>query len=173
MISKKVKDAFNEQIKHEMFSAYLYLSMASYLHGEGLDGMAQWMRAQSIEEMIHAMKFFDHIIERGGTAELLEIEKPQTSWESPLAAFKAALAHEEFITGKINALFALATEENDYASRSMLQWFVDEQVEEEANADKNVKNIEMTGDSGHGLLMIDREMSARQMPVQLMAEPAG
>jgi ferritin len=164
MIGEKISKAFNEQVKHEAFSAYLYLQMAAYLHGEGLDGCGHWMRVQAMEEMTHAMKFFDHIIERGGTVELLEIEKPQAEWDSPLEAFRAALKHEQFITGKINDLVTLAAGENDYASRSMLQWFVDEQVEEEANAEKNVSNFEIAGDSGQGILMIDREMGTRPMP---------
>ncbi len=166
MIGKKVNEAFNEQIMHEYFSAYLYFSMAAYLHAEGLEGMAHWMRVQTIEETIHGTKFFDHIIERGGKVELRAIEKPQTDWASPLEAFKAAMAHEQFITGKINELVAIAAKENDFASRTMLQWFVDEQVEEEGNAERNVRNLEMAGGSGQGLLMLDREMSARIMPIQ-------
>jgi ferritin len=161
MIKKKIRDAFNEQIMHETYSAYLYLSIVAYFHSLGFDGMAQWMRAQTMEEMTHAMKFFDHIQERGGTVELLAIEKPPTKWKSPLDAFKAALKHEEFITGKINQLAKLVQRENDYASQSLIQWFVDEQVEEEANASKNVQMLEMVGDSGNGLLMVDRELGTR------------
>jgi ferritin len=161
MIPDKIRDAFNEQIMHETFSAYLYLSMVAYFQAEGYDGMATWMRAQAMEEMTHAMKFFDHINERGGEVELLEIKKPQFRWKSPLDAFKAALEHERFISGRINELMKLADGEKDFASKSLLQWFVDEQVEEEDNAGRNVQNLEMIGDSGHGLLMIDREMSAR------------
>ena len=161
MINKKVRDGFNKQIQHELFSAYLYLSMAAWFHSKGMDGMAQWFRVQTLEEMEHAMKFFDHIIERDGEVELLEIEKPQTEWDSPLDAMKAAYKHEQFITGKINDLVTLSKSENDYASGSLLQWFVDEQVEEEANASKNVQNVEMVGDSGNGLLMVDREMGTR------------
>lgn len=166
MIGKKVNEAFNEQIMHEYFSAYLYFQMAAYLHSEGLDGMAHWMRVQTIEETIHGTKFFDHILERGGKVELLAIEKPQATWASPLEAFKAAMAHERFITGKINELVAIAAKENDFASRTMLQWFVDEQIEEESNAEKNVRNLEMVGGSGQGLMMLDREMGARIMPIQ-------
>jgi ferritin len=161
MIGKKIRDAFNEQIQHETYSAYLYQSIAAYFHGRGFDGMGQWMRVQAIEELTHAMKFFDHIIERGGSVELLAIEKPPKTWKSPLAAFKAALKHEQFITGKINDLVKLSNAQKDYASQSMLQWFVDEQVEEEANASKNVQMLEMVGDSGNGLLMIDRELGKR------------
>ena len=161
MIGKKIRDAFNEQIKHETFSAYLYLQMAAYFHDKGLDGMAQWMHVQALEELTHAMKFFDHIVERGGSVELLAIEKPTKTWKSPLDAFKAALKHEEFITGKINELVKLSNAQKDFASQSMLQWFVDEQVEEEANATKNVQMLEMIGDSGNGLMMVDRELGMR------------
>jgi ferritin len=162
MIGKKIRDAFNVQIQHETYSAYLYLSIAAYLHDKGFDGMAKWMRVQAMEELAHAMKFFDHINERRGAVELLAIEKPPASWKSPLDAFKAALKHEEFITGKIEGLVKLAAAEKDYASQSMLQWFIDEQVEEEANATKNVQWLEMIGDSGNGLVMLDRELGKRE-----------
>ncbi len=161
MIKDKIRDAFNEQIQHELYSGYLYLSIAAYFHSQGLDGMAQWMRVQALEEQTHAIKFFDHIIERDGEVELLEIKKPPTVWKSPLEAFRDAYKHEQFITGKINELVKLSKSENDYASGSLLQWFVDEQVEEEASASKNVQNLELTGESGHGLLMLDRELGSR------------
>ncbi len=161
MIGKKIRDAFNEQIKHETYSAYLYLQIAAYFHDKGLDGMAQWMRVQAMEELIHAMKFFDHIHERDGSVELLAIGKPPKTWKSPLEAFKAALKHEQFITGRINDLVKLSNAEKDYASQSLLQWFVDEQIEEEANASKNVQMMEMVGDSGNGLFMLDRELGTR------------
>ena len=169
MMKKRLHTAINEQIMHEMYSAYLYLSMAAYLHDQGLDGMGHWMRTQALEEQIHAMKFFDHLLERGEKVKLLPIEKVQITWKTPLDAFKAALKHEQFITAKIDSLMNIAIKENDYASRTLLQWFVDEQVEEEDNAEKNVRNLEMTKDSGHGLLMIDREMAGRASPVTLPA----
>jgi ferritin len=167
MIPDKITKAFNEQIMHEYLSAYLYLSMAAWLETEGLEGMGRWMRVQALEEMLHAMKFFDHILERGGEPELLAIEKPQAKWDSPLAAFENALAHEQFISGKINDLMTLSLAENDHASKTMLTWFVDEQVEEEDNASKNVYNIRMVGDGGQGLLMVDREMGARVFKLPL------
>jgi ferritin len=168
MIKKKIQNAFNDQIQHELYSAYLYLSMATYLHSLGLDGMAQWMRVQCLEEQMHAMKFFDSLVERDGRVELKALKAPPIEWKSPLEAFEAAYAHEQFITGKINALVKLAETEKDYASKSLLQWFVDEQVEEEATASKNVQMLEMVGDSGQGLLMLDRELGARTftMPVK-------
>ena len=167
MIPDKITKAFNEQIMHEYFSSYLYLSMAAWLETEGLEGMGRWMRVQALEEMTHAMKFFDHILERGGEPELFAIEKPQAKWDSPLKAFEDALAHEKFISGKVNDLMTLSIAENDHASKTMLQWFVDEQVEEEDNASKNVYNLKMVGDKGQGLLMLDREFGARVFTLPL------
>lgn len=161
MIGKKVRGAFNEQIKHELYSAYLYLSMSAYFHSIGMDGMAQWMRVQSMEELTHAVKFFDHINGREGRVELMELGKPQVEWKSPLEAFKAAHEHEKFITGRINDLVKLAADEKDYASNSLLQWFVDEQVEEKASVSKIAQMLEMAGGSGEGLLMLDRELGTR------------
>jgi ferritin len=173
MMNEKIRKAFNEQIQHELYSAYLYLSMVTYFHDKGLDGIAQWFRVQTLEEQVHAMKFFDHIVERGGKVDLLALKKPPTRWKSVLAAVKEALAHEEFITSTINALVKLADKEHDYASKSLLQWFVDEQVEEEANATKNVQNLEMVGTSGNGLLMIDREMGRRTFTMPTPTEEEG
>ena len=161
MIPDKITKAFNEQIMHEFYSSYLYLSMAAWFETEGHEGMGRYMRVQSIEEMSHAMKFFDHILERGGEPELLAIEKPQVKWDSPLAAFENALAHEQFISGLINDLMTLSIAENDHASRTMLQYFVDEQVEEEDTASKSVYRVKMVGDGGQGLLMLDREFGSR------------
>jgi len=161
MIGKKIENAMNEQIKHETFSAYLYYSMAAYFHSKSLDGMAQWMKAQAQEEFAHALRFFNHINDRGGRIELQALEKPQTEWESPIAAFKAALVHEEFITGKINDLAKLADDENDRAAGIMLQWFVTEQVEEEDSVSTVIDMLGFIGDSGHGILMADRELGSR------------
>ena len=171
MISKKIEKAFNDQIQAELFSAYLYMAMSAYFTDQNLDGMAHWMRMQTQEEVIHAMKMYDYLAERDGRPVLQPIEAPPKTWKSPLAVFEAAFKHEQLVTKRINNMVNLALAEKDHATHIFLQWFVDEQVEEEANADKNVKNIEMTGDSGHGLLMIDREMAARQMPVQSVAGP--
>jgi ferritin len=161
MIGKRVQAAMNEQIKHETFSAYLYFAMAAYFHSKSLDGMAQWMKAQAQEEFAHALRFFNHINDRGGRIELQALEKPQTDWVSPVAAFKAALQHEEFITSKINDLAKLADEENDRAAGIMLQWFVTEQVEEEDTVSTVIDMLELIGDSGHGILMADRELGSR------------
>lgn len=161
MISQRIQDVMNEQIKHETFSAYLYFSMAAYFHSRSLDGMAQWMKAQAQEEFAHALRFFTHINDRGGRIELQALEKPQTDWESPIAAFQAALQHEEFITGKINDLAKLADEENDRAAGIMLQWFVTEQVEEEDSVSTVIDMLKLIGESGHGILMADRELGSR------------
>jgi len=162
MIGKRMQDAMNEQIKHELESAYLYLSMVAYFNAEGLDGMAQWMRVQTQEEVAHAMRFFDHINERGGRVELLPLAQPKKEWASPLEAFKAAYKHEQFITGTIDNLVKIAEEENDNPAKIMLQWFVSEQVEEEDSTKKVVDLLERVGDSGHALIMVDRELGARQ-----------
>ncbi len=162
MVSKKIETAFNEQIKHELESAYLYLSMAAYFHDEGLNGMAQWMRAQAKEEQLHAMKFFDHLNERGARVELHELAKPQKKWKSALDAFQAAYGHEQFITGKINELVKLAREEEDNPAQVFLNWFVEEQVEEEATSSDIVQLLERIGDAGHGIVMLDRELGKRE-----------
>ena len=161
MITQRIQDVMNEQIKHETFSAYLYFSMAAYFHSKSLNGMAQWMKAQAQEEFAHALRFFNHINDRGGRIEFQALEKPQADWDSPIAAFKAALQHEVFITGKINDLAKLADDENDRAAGIMLQWFVTEQVEEEDTVSTVIDMLELIGDFGHGLLMADRELGAR------------
>lgn len=154
--------ALNEQIKHELESGYLYLSMATYFHDQNLDGMAHWMKIQEAEEREHAMKMFDHLIERGGTVKLKALSEPQSEWESPLDAFKAAYEHEKFVTSKIHDLVKLADEEGDLAAKAMLQWFVTEQVEEEDNASGIVSMLERVGDSGNGIVMVDRELGRRE-----------
>ena len=161
MINEKIQQAMNEQIKHEFESAYLYLAMSAWFTAQGWDGMAQWMRVQAKEEQAHAMKFYGHILEREGRLDLAALAKPKTEWSSPQNAFEEALKHEQFITGKINALMALSQETGDFASRSMLIWFVDEQVEEEASASKIVQTLSRIGSSGSGLVMIDRKLGKR------------
>jgi len=161
MISKKMQDAMNAQIKNELFSAHLYMSMAAYFNSLGWDGMAAWMKKQSQEEYSHAMKFYHHLTERDGRVLLTELDKPEHEWASPLAAFQAAYAHEQFITGKINSLVDLAKAESDHAANAFLQWFVTEQVEEEASTAKVAQMLERIGNSGNGLVMLDRQLSAR------------
>jgi ferritin len=161
MIKKKIQDAFNRQINEEIFSSYLYLSMSAYLESENLKGFASWMRVQAQEEMVHAMKFYDFISGRGGRVLLDGLKAPETSWASPQAAFEAAHKHEQHITGRINDLVALAMKENDHASHVFLQWFVTEQVEEEASADEIVQKLKMIGKAPNALYMLDKEMGGR------------
>jgi len=161
MIPKKVEEAFSEQVKLELESAYIYLSMAAYFDADGFPGMGQWMRAQVQEEVTHAMRFYKHIVERGGHAKLHSLAMPPHDWKSPLAAFEAAYEHEKFITGKIDGLVRLAQAEGDHASGTLLQWFVDEQVEEEASTAKVAQDLRLVGNDGRGILMLDRELGTR------------
>ncbi len=161
MLSKNMEKALNEQINAEVFSTYLYLSMAAWFHSRKLAGFGHWMEAQAREEWEHTMKFFHYVDERGGRVLLAKIDAPQAEWESPLEAFKAAYEHEKYITGRIHKLVALAREENDYATENFLQWFVTEQVEEESSTGRVVDQIEMVADSRQGLFMLDRELGAR------------
>lgn len=162
MFNKTMQDAMNNQVQAELYSSYIYLSMAAYFESSNLPGAANWMRLQSQEELAHAMKFFDHINERGGQVELMAIDAPPIEFESPLAIFKMAYGHEQKVTGMIHDLYKLAVEQNDYPALSMLQWFVDEQVEEEQSALAVVEQLEMIGDNKMGLFMIDRELGQRQ-----------
>ena len=161
MINERIQQAMNEQIKHELESAYLYLAMSAWFSAQGWDGMAQWMRVQAKEEQTHAMKFYGHILERDGRIDLQALAKPKTEWSSPQNAFEEASKHEQFITGKINSLMKLSQETQDFASQSLLTWFVDEQVEEEANASTIVQTLSRIGTSGSGLVMIDRKLGKR------------
>lgn len=161
MIGKKMEASLNEQIKEELASAYLYLSMSAHFAAEGWDGMAGWMRVQAGEEQEHAMRLFDHIVERGGKVKLHALAAPETKWASPLAAFKAAYKHEQHITGCIHGLVELAQKERDHAAGAMLQWFVTEQVEEEDHAGKAVQLLERMGTEGRDLVIADRELGRR------------
>ena len=161
MIGKKMEQALNEQVNAEMYSAYLYLSMESYFKSLNLNGFANWMRVQTQEEMFHAMKFYDYINERGGRILLKAIEGPQTEWKSPLDVMEAVCKHEQKVTSLINNLVDLAIEEKDHAANSFLQWFVNEQVEEEASADAIVKQLQLMENAPGGLFMMDKELSQR------------
>jgi len=161
MIGEKMQAALNKQVNAELYSSYLYLSMAAYLESENLSGMAHWMRVQAKEEQTHAMKFFDFVVERGGRVTLSAIDAPETQWGSALAAFTAAYEHERKVTQMIDDLVKLAGSEGDTASAVFLQWFVAEQVEEEKNADEIVQKLRMIKDSPHGLLMLDRALGER------------
>ncbi|NDY41949.1 ferritin [Dissulfurirhabdus thermomarina] len=161
MLSEKMEAALNRQVNAELYSAYLYLSMVAYFESVDLPGCAAWMRAQTQEEVAHAMKIYDFINERGGRVRLSAIDAPPTEWDSPLAAFEDAYAHEQKVTGLINDLMNLAVAERDHATQIFLQWFVSEQVEEEASASAVVKKLRLAGDAAGGLLMIDNELGQR------------
>jgi len=161
MISKKVTDAFNGQINAETYSAYLYWSMSAALEEMNLPGFASWLRAQAQEEMAHAMKFYNHIIERGGAVVLTSIDAPPTQWDSVKAVFENGLAHEQKVTGLINDLMDLTMAEKDHAGSMFLQWFVTEQVEEEATATEVLGKLEIAGGTAGGLYMLDKEMAGR------------
>jgi len=161
MIGEKIQEAFNRQINAELYSSYMYLSMSAYFESMNLKGLANWMRVQAQEELVHAMKFYDFILERGGKVHLLPVEEPPTTWNSPLHAFEDSYLHEQKVTGMINNLVDLAIAERDHASNSFLQWFIDEQVEEESSADNVVQQLKLAGDQGSGLFMIDRELATR------------
>ena len=161
MLSKAMQDAINEQVRDELYSAYLYLSMAAYFEATSLPGFAAWMRAQSQEEVTHAMKLFDFVNERGGRVELHAIEQPPVEFESPRDVFEATYEHEQKVTGLIHDLYELALEENDYAAQVMLHWFIDEQVEEEDGVSQILDTLERIGDKDQGLIMLDRELGQR------------
>lgn len=171
MIPRRVNEAFNEQIRNELESYYIYLSMAAYFHSVSLDGMAHWMRAQAHEEMIHAMKFMDHILDRSGKVTLLDLRQLKTEWASPLEAWEDAYKHEQFITGKINDLTTIAREEKDYPSEPMLAWFAAEQIEEEATSSKIADEVAMVGDAKAGLILLDRELGSRVFPAGSPFDP--
>ena len=161
MISEKIQDAINEQIKWELYSAYLYLSMSAQFVSDNLPGFANWMRVQAQEEVAHAMKFYDFLNERGGKVELRPVDGPPTTWDSPLAMFQEGYAHEQIVTGRIGDLMDLAREERDHASEIFFQWFVTEQVEEEASADEVVQELKRIQDNSGALFMLDRELGQR------------
>lgn len=161
MLSVKLEKALNEQVNAEFWSAYLYLSMSADFAAKGQPGFANWMHIQFKEEQDHAMKLFNYIISRGGHPELRPIAEVKTSWGSPLAVFEDTLAHEQKVTSMINNLYALATEEKDYATQSMLKWFIDEQVEEESNAQGIIDALRMIKDNGFGVYTLDKELGAR------------
>ncbi|MBI3243561.1 MAG: ferritin [Chloroflexi bacterium] len=162
MINKTVQDAINNQIAMEFYSSYIYLSMSAHFEAETLPGFANWMRIQSGEEHLHAMKLFDFINSRGGRVVLQALPQPPVEFGSPLEILQKALEHEQKVSASINNLYGLAAKENDYASQVMLQWFVNEQVEEEKTATAIVEQLKRIGNDGPALLLLDRELGARQ-----------
>ena len=160
-ISNAMQDAVNDQIQKEFAAAYLYLSMSAYFEALSLEGFAQWMRVQAQEEVSHGMKLFDHLHDRGGRARLGGVAEPQHEFDSPRAAFELAAAHEAAVTRSIHALFSLAEGEHDYASQGILQWFSNEQVEEEKTASTLVDKLRLIGDNAAALYMMDKELGER------------
>lgn len=156
-----VKDAINEQIKHEFYSAYMYLSMAGSFEAANLPGFAHWMRTQSHEEYEHGMKFFDFLLDRGERVQLQAIDQPPSAFRSSLDAFEQALEHEKEITNRIHQLYDLSVQENDYPAQVLLNWFVTEQVEEEKSATGIVERLRMAGEDSAALLLLDNEMRER------------
>ena len=164
MFTKKMHIAMNDQIHHELESAYIYLSMASYFESGNFPGFAHWMKMQFDEEMIHTFRFYDYIHSRGEKVILQAIGEPPAEYDSPLDAFETSLAHEKKITNDIHNLYALAMEEKDYPSLSFLQWFIDEQVEEEEHVGEVVENVKRVSGVDHAMLMLDRELGQRPPP---------
>lgn len=161
MLNQEIEKAFNAQINAEFWSAYLYLSMSMHFAHEGYNGIANWFAIQFKEEQDHATIMMNYVNSRGGKVNLMPIEAVETEWASPLAAFEHTLQHENKVTEMINNLYALATEKHDYATQSMLKWFIDEQVEEEETAGDYINTLKKIGDNGYGLYMFDKELAAR------------
>ena len=167
MLNKIMQDAINNQIAMEFSSSYIYLSMSAHFEADNLPGFANWMRVQSEEERLHALKLFNFVNDRGGRVVLQALSQPPTEFGAPLEIFQTALEHEQKVSASINNLYGLAMKEGDYAAQVMLGWFVNEQVEEEKNATAIVEQLKRIGNDGPALIMLDREMGAR------VAEPAG
>lgn len=161
-IDTAVQDAINDQIQAEFQSAYIYLAMSAKFEVMSLSGFAHWLRTQWEEETAHAMKLYDFLLQRDGVIELKELEKPIIEFDSPTEAFEQVLAHEQYITSRINDLYDLATEKRDYPLQNLLQWFIDEQVEEEDSARSVLDSLKLIGDSGSNLFLLDREMGSRE-----------
>jgi len=162
MIDKRMEDAINKQINEELYSAYLYLSMSAWFDSIGLKGFANWMMVQYKEEMDHAMKFYKYMQSQGATVKLMTIKEPPHEWNSPLHAFEETLKHEQHITKCINELVDLAEELKDRATYNMLQWFINEQVEEEENDREIIDKLKLVEGSKHGIFMIDKDLASRQ-----------
>ena len=172
MMSQKMQDAFNEQRQHEFYSSYLYLSMSAYCDRANLPGLARWMRAQASEETKHAMKIFDHLLDRSGAVVLQQVDRPPADFASALEVAEQAHRHEQQVTASINKVYGLAMDERDFASRVFLDWFVQEQVEEEKTSGLLAEQLRMVGTDRPGLLMLDRELGQRRgAPAAPTADP--
>ena len=161
MLNKKVQDAINAQINAEFWSAYLYLSMSAFANTKGYPGIANWFEIQYQEELDHVKIFFDYVLQRDGEVQLQPIDGVPTKWGSPLNMFEETLKHEQKVTSLINNLYSVSLAENDFATQSMLKWFIDEQVEEEENAKKIIDSLRMIGDNGYGLYTLDKDLATR------------
>lgn len=161
-LNKNVNDALNQQINKEMQSAYLYLSMTIYFEMENLKGFAHWLNIQVQEELAHGMKLYKFVVDRGGKIELMDIKASSQKWESPIQIFEVVLAHEKYITKSIEDLMAIAKKENDFATEGLLQWFIQEQIEEEANAGEILERLKQINNSTNGLFMYDNTLAGRQ-----------
>lgn len=161
MIKRKVEEELNKQINAEFYSSYLYLSMSAYFESKNLLGFANWMNIQAQEEWAHGMKFFKYVLERGGSVNLMQIDTPKVEWKDVIDVFEDVYLHEQKVTGLIDQLVNVAIDEKDHATRSFLQWFVDEQVEEEANVTQLLEQLKMVNGQGAALFMIDRELQQR------------
>lgn len=167
MLNSRIEGLLNEQINAELYSAYLYLSMSSYFKSVNLNGFAHWMRIQYEEEQSHAMKLYDYVYDRGGSVELMPIDKPNSTWKNIIEVFEHTYEHEQSVTASINNIMSAAIEEKDHATATMLQWFIDEQVEEEANVDDMLSQLKLIEGKGTGLFMLDKEAKTRVFqPVQ-------
>lgn len=164
MLTKRMQDELNKQINRELFSAYLYMALSAHFENENLKGFAHWMLGQSQEELVHAKKIYDYVFDRGGRVHLEAIEKPQKEWPSLVAAMEEAYNHEVEVSEDIGNLVRISMEENDYSTHTFLQWFVNEQIEEEATADEKLQKLKLVGDDRSGLFMLDHELSQRSLP---------
>ncbi|XOU94020.1 MAG: ferritin [Candidatus Kerfeldbacteria bacterium] len=160
-MNKKINEAINKQVAAEFYSAFLYLAMSAYCETNNFKGMANWLKIQYQEELTHALKLFQFILDRGGQTDLQALDKPEINFTSPHDVFQKAYEHEQKVTGMINDLYELATQEKDYASQELLHWFIKEQVEEEANSTEIAENLKKVGDDGNGLLLIDQQLASR------------
>ncbi len=161
-LSKKIETTLNEQINAEFNSSYLYLAMAAYFEDLNLKGMAKWMKMQSSEELKHGLKLFDYTIDRKGRVVLSKIDTPKKEWKNFVSVFEDVLAHEQYITTKINKFMDIAISEKDHATASMLKWFVDEQVEEESVVDEILEKLKLVGNDNTALFLIDKELGERK-----------
>ena len=161
MITKKIEAVLNDQLNFELYSAYIYMAMQAHLRFQGLNGFANWMQIQAQEESVHAMGFYNFIIDRGGKVSLKALAQPKAEWKSVLAVFENTLEHECIVTSRINNIAALAESEKDFATRNFMQWYIGEQVEEEANANEIIIDLKLAASSKETLLMLDRERAQR------------